>query len=489
MKQITGACYGISRLLTLIACLFAAGCAAPVYTVDDGSEVDEKFLSAIRLYGKGEQTLRPAIVQSAALQDEGCSKQWELPFVVASSYQLPKMEKIAWVRGLQVDERLTIVAAAPYSGLKPGDKIEKIDGDNDDPDDLLKELMELREDGDEFSLTLSDGRTVKIKPVEVCRGRVELTKPAAPDDQNYHWLNATHPMSVFRQDVTADEAMWMVLWTQGMSEEAGMRMKTYHYGLKFAKTALTVASVVSGVGAAAGAAQTAAASIATSEAGKMAAQAAGKEVAKYAAEQVADSIRKKMLDAAVKEVSKAAAKEIAAGAVASAGLFKSSLSGISWVAGTGFWMADKWALDRMQKLGADPLAAYTLHQKLASAAQADNAFVFDEERLANMMKYAQEGGYLEKAEFALSGETAQTLAVIDGEVEIRPLESAQPLAQDVPPVAQGSEVGLDTASAKALDQQAGNSTPEIGISIIDRALNSGLTDITPPKPATALAAQ
>ena len=394
-------------LLGVAAAVFLSGCAGPVYTTDDGSPVDEKLLANIRLYGKGEQTIRPSIVKTAQLKDEDCSTQWELPFVVATSYDLPKQEKIAWVRGLQVDERLTIIAAAEESGLKPGDKIAELDGNDDDADDLYEELMELREDGDEFKIVLSDGRKFQITPVEVCRGRVEITKPYTPNAQDYHWLKSTHPMSLFGHDLTPDEAMWVVLWTQGLSEEAGMRMKTYHYGMKFVKTTITVASIVSGVGAAANAASAAAANIAASEAGKAAAQAAGKEVASYVAEQVADSVRKAMVEAALKEVAKeaakAAAQEMAAAAVVNAGLFKSSLSGISWVAGTGFYMADKWALDRMQAMGANPIAAYTLHFKLAAKGQADNAFVFDEERLANMITYAEDHGFGVNALLALEG--------------------------------------------------------------------------------------
>jgi hypothetical protein len=87
----------------------------------------------------------------------------------------------------------------------------------------------------------------------------------------------------------------------------------------------------------------------------------------------------------LKEAAKAIAQESATGAIINAGLFKSSLSGVAWVAGTGFYMADKWTLNRMEKMGADPIASYTLHFKLASKGLADNAFVFDEERFANMV--------------------------------------------------------------------------------------------------------
>ncbi|WP_019143100.1 hypothetical protein [Noviherbaspirillum massiliense] len=407
---------GFLAACALVLCLLASGCATR-YTVDDGSPVDEKLLAAIRTYGKAEQTLRPSIIKSAQLKDKDCDKQWELPFVVASSYDLPRMERIAWVRGLQVDERLTIIAATPESGLQPGDKIQRIDGTKDDADELFEKLMDLRDDGDEFTLTLSDLRKVKIKPIEVCRGHVEVTKPKDPNAQDYHWLKSTHAMSIFEQDLTPDEAMWVVLWTQGLSEEAGARMKTYHYGMKVVKTTLTVASIASGVGAAANAASAAAAQYAASEAGKAAAQAAGKELANYAAEQVADAVRKKALEAAIKEIAKATAQEIAVGALRTAAIFKSSLSGISWVAGTGFYMADKWAFDRMARLGADPLAAYTLHYKLASRSQAENAFVFDEERLAGMIKLAEAGGVGAKAKLALAGGDPHAVQVITEGIE------------------------------------------------------------------------
>ncbi|HZW14266.1 MAG TPA: hypothetical protein VFF81_13895 [Noviherbaspirillum sp.] len=441
-----------TRFLSLCAsllCVFTTGCATK-YTVDDGSPVDEKLLASIRLYGKAEQTVRPSIVKSAKLNDEDCDKQWELPFVVASSYDLPREERIAWVRGLQVDERLSIIAATPESGLKPGDKITEIDGDDDDPDEMFEELMELRDDGDEFTLTLSDWRKVKVKPVEVCRGHVEITKPKQENAQDYHWLKSTHAMSIFNHDLTEDEALWVVLWTQGLSEEAGARMKTYHYGMKTLKTTLTVASIASGVGAAANAASTAAAQYAASEAGKAAAQAAGKELAKYAAEQMADAARRKAIETAAKEIAKATAQEIAVGALRTAAIFKSSLGGISWVAGTGFYMADKWAFDRMAKLGADPLAAYSLHFKLASNLQADNAFVFDEERLAAMTKFAEETGIGDKAKLVLAGKDPYGAQVATESVDTSVALEVRPLDDTPPPAVAATETVNDATEAMSL---------------------------------------
>jgi hypothetical protein len=447
-------------ILVLALSVLVTGCATK-YTVDDGSPVDEKLLASILLYGKAEQAVRPNIMKSVQLKDEDCDKQYELPFVVATSYDLPKMERIAWVRGLQVDERLTIIAASRESGLKPGDKIEEIDGDDDDIDEMFEELMELRDDGDDFEIKLSDGRIFKIQPEEVCRGHVEISKPADPNLQDYHWLQSTHAMSIFNHTLTPDEAMWVVLWTQGLSEEAGARMKTYHYGMKVVKTTLTVASIASGIGAAANAASSVAAQYAASEAGKQAAQAAGKELAKYAAEQIADAARKQALETAAKEIAKATAQEIAVGAIRSATIFKSSLSEISWVAGTGFYMADKWAFDRMAKLGADPIAAYTLHYKLASNMQAENAFVFDEERLADMMKFADENGLGERVRLALAGKDPNVLTGtvnVATDIEMRPLDSAEPVA---PTNAAVAPANLVETSNRAAAEKAGAAT-EVG---------------------------
>lgn len=394
----------------VVASLFLSGCATK-YTIDDGSAVDEKLLSSIRTYGKAERAVRPAIVRSAQLNDSECDKQWELPFAVTSSHGLPQMDRIAWVRALQVDERLTVVAAIEPGPLKPGDKITHIDDYKDDADDMLVELAAQRDRGREFVLTLSDGRKVPVKPFEVCRGRYELTRPNGPADQDYHWLHARHAASLFDLALTPDEVLWTVLWTQGLSEEAGARMKTYHYGTRLLKGALTVASIASGVGAAANAASAAAANFAASEAGKAAAVAAGKELAKFAAEQAATAVRDKIISSATKEIAKAAAQELAMSALRSAAIFKSSLGGISWVAGTGFYMADKWAHERMALLGADPLAPFTLHGKLALAGQGENAFVFDEERLTAMTGFAEKSGMGERAKLALAGEGAAAVTV------------------------------------------------------------------------------
>lgn len=383
--------------------LLLAGCGT-TYTVDDGSPVDEKLLARIRTYGKGQQALRPGIIKTAELKDKDCSTQYELPFVTASSYDLPKQKKIAWVRGLRVDERLTVIAATRESGLALGDHIEEVDGySKADTAKMLEELNSLRDDGRPFKLKLAGGRKVTVTPVEVCRGHVNIAAPEATEAQGYHWLQSTHPLDLFAQDLTPDEALWMVLWTQGLSEEAGARMKVYHYGMKIVKTGITIASVVSGVSAVASSANAAAAAAASAQASRAAGQAALEAAAKVAADEAAASLRAKAQNALL-TVARSQAQSVAIDSLKAASVFRDSLSGVSWVAGTGFYMADQWAIARMAKLGRDPIAAYTLHYKLASQSMAQNAFVFDEERLKWMMGYADKSGNAERVQLALNGE-------------------------------------------------------------------------------------
>ncbi|SNT08879.1 Uncharacterized conserved protein [Noviherbaspirillum humi] len=380
-----------------------AGCAAPVYTVDDGSPVDERLLAAIRIYGKGEQAIRPAIVRSAALKDPDCDTQYDLPFAVAFSYDLPKEKRIAWARGLAVDERLSVIAADPESGLSVGDKLEELDGYNRrNTAKMALELQQLRNRGKPFEVKLADGKTITVKPVKVCRGYTTIAQPEAVETlQDYHWEKSVHPLSLFAADLNADEALWITLWTQGLSEETGARMKTYVYGSRLLKTGLTVASLASGVGAVSSAANQAAAA-AGATAGRAASQAALEAAGKKLAEQAADRMRQSLIETVQKAV-KAQAQELALDAIKAASVFRDSLSGVSWIASTGFDLADKWALERMTKLDADPLASFSLHAKLAQASLTQNSFVFDEARLKQMTELAAAKGIGEQADMVLAG--------------------------------------------------------------------------------------
>ena len=365
------------------------------YTVDDGRKVNETLLSNLRLLGHGERSLRPAIVRSAGLKDPDCSHQWELPFSVATSYEWDEDDRVAWVRALQVDERLTVVAAAPDIGLAPGDKIVDIKGyKKNDANKMLLELAELRDDGEPFPVKTAAGRTVTITPLQVCRGYARLAPPVTPGYQDFHWLMSVHPLEIFGPQITPDEALWMVLWTQGLSEEGGARMKTYHYSKEVVSTLFEIASLATGLNAAAQAAKVAvnqAAQAAAAAAAKSASEAVAKqalqEAARKIAEQAAQDYAQKVGEEIVKSVGRQAGNVLRDTFMARVGMAVSSLS---WVATTAFDDADRWAYDRIGKLGGDPLAGATLHQKLLDQRRVSNVFVFDEDRLARLGMLARQ---------------------------------------------------------------------------------------------------
>ena len=375
--------------------LVLSGCGGTKYTVDDGRQVDEKLLANIRALGNGEQAIRPALLQTVSLKDKECDTQWELPFAVATSYDLKEDDRVAWVRGLKVDERPTVIGVAPEIGLDLGDKIVEIAGyHRDNSTKMLEELLERRDSGKPFQVKTSDGKITHIFPIKVCRGHIVLAAPDTPETQDYHWRQSVHPLEAFSKPLTPDEAMWVVLWTQGLSEEGGARMKTYQYGMTTLKTIVNIATVVSGVGNAAHAVQSAGASIAST-----ASNAAARAVAEEAAKQMAkEAVTKDLTDRAYK-----LAKKELTDVLQAAALNRVGLGGVSWVAGTVFDRADKWAFERMTKLNADPVAAFSLHMKLAESGATHNAFVFDEERLTQMKTLAAATGISEKVARLLEG--------------------------------------------------------------------------------------
>ena len=384
-----------AAFVLVCATLLLGACSSIKYTVDDGRKVNETLLSNLRLLGHGERSLRPAIVRSAGLKDPDCSHQWELPFSVATSYEWDEDDRVAWVRALQVDERLTVVAAAPDIGLAPGDKIVDIKGyKKNDANKMLRELAELRDDGEPFPVKTAAGRTVTIKPLQVCRGYARLAPPVTPGYQDFHWLMSVHPLEIFGPQITPDEALWMVLWTQGLSEEGGARMKTYHYSKEVVSTLFEIASLATGLNAAAQAAKVAvnqAAQTAAAAAAKSASEAVAKqalqEAARKIAEQAAQDYAQKVGEEVVKSVGRQAGNVLRDTFMARVGM---SVSSLSWVATTAFDDADRWAYDRIGKLGGDPLAGATLHQKLLDQQRVSNVFVFDEDRLARLGMLARQ---------------------------------------------------------------------------------------------------
>lgn len=373
--------------LAVIALLALAGCATPRYTVDDGRPVDEVLLKNIRLLGQGERLLRPAIVRSAQLNDPDCATQWELPFSVASSYEWKEDERVAWMRGLQVDERLSIISTSAGIDLDIGERLVELDGyARDNSTKMLAKLADLRDSGDTFQVKTSTGKKLAIKPLKVCRGYTRLATPDLPYQQDFHWLINTHPLSVCDPLVTPDEALWMVLWGQGLSEEGGGRMKTFHYSKQFIITLVDVASLAVGLNAAGQAAKVAVNQAAQAAAQKAATEAVARQILEQAGRDAAQAVAKEYAQKFGEEIAKSAGKEIVMSAGSSfakrVGLM--GVSGVSLVASTAFDQADAWAFERLVKLRADPLAGATLHRKLIDHGLLNNAFTLDDERIGHL---------------------------------------------------------------------------------------------------------
>jgi hypothetical protein len=355
--------------------------------VDDGRKVNEELLSHIRTYGAGEKALRPAIARTAALNDPDCDTQWELPFSVATSYDLPADDRVAWVRGLGVDERLTVVASSPASPLQLRDKIQEIAGFNrENTVKMATELAERRDAGRPFDIKLFSGKTVRVTPFKVCRGYTRLAPPNNPKTQDYHWLGSVHPLEVMRTELTEDEALWTVLWTQGVSEEGGARMKTYHYGTQIIGNLYTLFSIASGISAA-GVAVEAAAKAAQSAATSVATDILKKQLIEQATSAATNKMRSEVTGA-IQKLSQAQV----IGAMQRAAANRGALSGVAWVAATVFEKADAWAYTRLEKLNANPLASFSLHQKLIEQSLTSNSMVLDAERMKALNKVAEERG-------------------------------------------------------------------------------------------------
>jgi hypothetical protein len=76
---------------------------------------------------------------------------------------------------------------------------------------------------------------------------------------------------------------------------------------------------------------------------------------------------------------------------------------VAWVASTVFDDADAWAYQRMEKLQANPLAAFTLHQKLIEKGLAANSMVLDPERMTALNKIAESRGLRDEVVAILQG--------------------------------------------------------------------------------------
>lgn len=409
----------LAGLLIAAGTLLLGGCAStPGYTVDDGRKVNETLLRNLREFGAGERALRPAIVRSSRLVDKACDKQWELPFSLSSSQDWSADDRVAWVRALGVDERLTVVAASSESPLAEGEQIVALAGQRsgEDPGRLLEFITNLRDRGQPFGVRTAKGRELNVEPFQVCRGYARLAPPSAPKMQDYHWLMSIHPLALTQVALTEDEALWVVLWSQGVSEEGGFRMKAYDYGTSLASNLLSIASIASGVKVAAVAAE-AAAKAAQSAAANAATEFLKQQLVEQAKAYAARRVREGLSDAA-----EAMSRAQVVSALQKASLNRGSLRGVARVAATVFDRADAWAFERAGQLQANPLAAFTLHQKLIEADLTETAFALDVDRLTALDARARQRGLGPQVQAVLQGLAPE---VLEREVTAMPLASSR----------------------------------------------------------------
>lgn len=403
----------LKALLAGACAVLLTGCASTKLTVDDGRKLDEKVLANISSYGASVTTLRPAIIRTAALQDPDCSNQYELPFEASTTYGIKDEDtKVAWVRALGVNENLSVIAADTSAGLSVGDVITEVHGySSSNTTKLFTELAERRESGKPFKLKLASGRELTVSPLKVCRGLAFIAPPAAPNQQEYHWRAVIHPHHVFQTPLSPDEAAWVVLWTQGLSEVGGARMKTYSFVIGTLK--ITAAAAI---GAASGAAM-----VSTGGTAAAAGASTGAIVGKVFAISAASKVAALMTDAAAN---------------------RASLSGINSIAAGVFDKADQWAFERAQKIGVDPRAALTLNEKLALQGTAANAFALDKERLTKLQALVA----------TLPAASADAPTAQHAEVEV--LSVALPAESPAP-------VPLETASSNGPPSVAAPNSPVI----------------------------
>jgi hypothetical protein len=189
-------------------------------------------------------------------------------------------------------------------------------------------------------------------------------------------------------------------------------MKTFHYGTKIAGTLynlFTIASGIQGAALAANAAITAAQSAATT----VAAEIIKKQLIDQATAAAAARMRDELIGAARKLT-----QQQVIGALQAAAANRAALSGVAWVAATAFEKADVWAYDRLEKLKADPLASFTLHQKLIQNGFLENSMVLDSDRLAALNKVAEARGRGEDVVAALQGIKPESLQVAIAEMPV-----------------------------------------------------------------------
>jgi len=192
-------------------------------------------------------------------------------------------------------------------------------------------------------------------------------------------------------------------------------MKTYAYGTKVAGALYNLFTIASGIqgaavaaNAAVNAAQSAASNVATAVIKQQLIDQA-RAAATNKVREEATTIARKLTQAQV------------ASAMQQAAANRGALSGVAWVASTVFEKADAWAYKRMEQLKADPLAAFTLHQKLIEKNLTANSMVMDSDRLIALSKLAESRGLKGDVVSILQGMRPEDLQV---EMAAMPVASA-----------------------------------------------------------------
>ena len=164
---------------------------------------------------------------------------------------------------------------------------------------------------------------------------------------------------------------------------------------------------------------------------------------------VTDTVAEKV-KVTVEKLGKQAASAATMAIMQEAAANRGSLNGVAWVASTVFDKADTWAFERMEMLNANPLAAFSLHQKLVEAGLAENAFLFDADRLGGLGQLAQ-----------AKGRGSEMVAILKG---IRP--------EDFQPDFGGMPLASSKSAFSFADpmEHRGNSTP-FAYGLIDGMLN------------------
>ncbi|MGB9111047.1 MAG: hypothetical protein WCC39_20360, partial [Telluria sp.] len=164
----------LSVLSAAYGFVFLGGCATNTLTVDDGRPLNGQLVASMQDFGEAAVAVRPAIVRSASLADSGCDQQYELPFDAMTTDGVGDADtKVAWARALGIDENLTIIAADSSSGLRPGDIVAEVDGyKSRNKVAMADRLVDARDRGEPFELTLDSGERVTVAPIRICRGHV-----------------------------------------------------------------------------------------------------------------------------------------------------------------------------------------------------------------------------------------------------------------------------------------------------------------------------